>query len=469
MIPPKHIHFIGICGVAMSALAIAFHKKGWRVTGSDVGFYPPISTHLKEAGINYYPGWHPEKMIEGGAPDVVVVGNVAGSTNPEWKYVEVNKLPYVSYPELIEQYLIKQQSIVCTGTYGKTSNTTLLSWIFTQAKKDPSYMFGGLSANGLPAAALSDSTISIVEGDEYKSARWDPKAKFFHYKPTHLLLSAIKWDHADVYPTEKSYQQAFIDLVGSLPTNGLLVLSDDIPSDSPIGIDIEKAAKCPIIHYGSGFDNEYEYRDFSTHEHGSSFDIFHLDQTHHIETSLLGEYNAKNITGCFALAHEAGIDPETIIQAIQTFRGTKRRLEKRFTGDITVIDDIAHSPEKVKSILSTLRSVYKGKILAVFEPNTGNRKPASFPGYDKAFVDATEVIIPRLTQVKIDVKDPEQPVQGPELAEVIAKTHPAVTHIENDEQLIDHLLSRAEVGDVIVFLGSHGFRGMIEDVVTSLS
>ena len=120
----KHIHFIGICGVAMSALALAFHENGWNVTGSDKGFYPPVSTHLKDAGVSYYPGWHPEKM---GTPDLVIVGNVAGSKNPEWVHVQEHKIPYLSYPEAIAKHLIAENSIVCAGTYGKTTSSTILS------------------------------------------------------------------------------------------------------------------------------------------------------------------------------------------------------------------------------------------------------------------------------------------------------------------------------------------------------
>ena len=164
---PKHIHFIGICGVAMGALALAFKRQGYRVTGSDVGFYPPISTHLAESGVEYYPGWHPEKLQlrtleesfagQVGRPDLVVVGNVASSNNPEWLAVQQNNIPYCSYPELVRDYIIKTNSIVCAGTYGKTTSTTLLAWILKATGYDPSYMFGGLSPGNFPAAALSHS------------------------------------------------------------------------------------------------------------------------------------------------------------------------------------------------------------------------------------------------------------------------------------------------------------------------
>src|SRR3989338_8593044 len=222
----KRIHFIGICGVAMSAIALAFKRQGWKVTGSDVGFYPPISTYLQKNKVDYYPGGHPEKMTAEGNPDVVVVGNVASSTNPEWLYVKKNNLQYQSYPEIIQKFFIKINSIVCAGTYGKSSSATLLTWILKETGHNPSYMFGGLSLNNIPAAELTDSDWSVVEGDEYKASRWDTGPKFAYYSPTELLLTSIVWDHADIYPTETLYREAFQKLIDSLPKNGLLVVSE---------------------------------------------------------------------------------------------------------------------------------------------------------------------------------------------------------------------------------------------------
>ncbi len=457
----KQIHFIGICGVAMSALAIAFHKKGWKVTGSDAGFFPPISTHLEKNNIDFYPGWHPEKM---GKPDLVVVGNVASSTNPEWLYVQENNIEYKSYPETIAKYFVKKNSIVCAGTYGKTSSATLLSYIFSQAGLDPSYMFGGLSQNDIDSAHIGESDWSILEGDEYKSSRWDNGAKFKHYSPTHLLLTSVKWDHADVYPTEESYFQAFEELIKSVPTDGLIVVC----ADDKKATELASFSKSKIIRYGQDEENDYVYNNIKQTKDSLSFEIKHGENNYKIETNILGSYQAQNIAGCFAMAHESGIEAEKIIDSIKSFKGIKRRLEKRLENDITIIDDIAHSPQKAKSVLNTLKSIYKGKIIAIFEPNTGNRKPASLPGYDDCFSEADLVIIPRLTKVKIDPEDPEKPVDGEKLAETISKTNKNTKYIDDDKELIRYVTENTKKDDCVVFLGSHGFRGMIEELITSL-
>ncbi len=456
-----HTHFIGICGVGMSALAIALHKNGHTVTGSDVGFYPPVSTHLKDAGVNYYPGWHPEKM---GTPDLVVVGNVAGSTNPEWLYVQEKKLPYVSYPELIAKYLIAPHSIVCAGTFGKTSTATIMSWILEKSGMHPNYMFGGLcSDTTFPSAQISDTaTWSVVEGDEYKTSRWDNGPKFNHYKPTHLLLTATVWDHMDVYPTEAAYIEVFQKLVASVPADGLIVASTRVPES------IISHAQCRVVRYGET-GAEYTYSDIVGTKDGISFSLHTPTDTIELRSTLIGTYMADNIAACATLALEIGLTLEQIQSSITSFPGIARRLQKRFEGDITIFDDIAHSPTKAASSLKTLRELYSGKIIAVYEPNTGNRKEEAVPQYADAFANADTVIIPKLTAVKIAADDMSPPFDGVRLTEVIAQTHSGVRYIEDDTQVVETILSETNTGDCVVFLGSHGFRGMIDELVSHLS
>ncbi len=442
----------------MSALAIAFKKQGWQVTGSDVGFYPPVSTHLKEAGINFYPGWHPEKM---GVPDLVVVGNVASSSNPEWLTVKEKNITYQSYPEVIKEFFVKKNSIVVAGTYGKSTSSCLLSWILQETGLNPTYMFGGIALNNLPPAEMSAGEWSVLEGDEYKASRWDTGAKFFYYSPTHLLLTSVVWDHADVYPTEAEYIGAFQELVESVPLQGLCVLSEK-------AIPVLKTTR-NYISYGKTAGNDYFYTDVKENASGLNFLIKYKDQTFSIESKCLGDYMADNITGCFALCHKIGLPPEKIITAIQNFRGMKRRLEKRYEGEITVFDDIAHSPTKAEAVLRSLRHIYAGKIYAVFEPNTGHRQREARAGYAHAFSAADEVYIPRLTKIKINSEDSARPMEGDELAKIIGETNPHVSYEPDDDHLVQKLLEKTSPGDVIVFLGSHSFRGMIESLISKLS
>ena len=453
---PQHIHIVGICGVATSALAIAFQKKGWKVTGSDKGFFPPVSTELEKHKVSFYAGWHPENM---GTPDVVMMGGVGTSpSNPEIIYAKEKNIPVFAYAEILEKYFIKKNSIVTAGTWGKTTSSSLLSFILIEAGMDPSYFTGGLSLSH-DTGALSDSDWSVVEGDEYQVSISDKRPKFIYYSPTHLLLTSVSWDHADLYPTEANYFKVFEDLVAS--TNMIVACNDDKG--------VKKVLKDKkAVTYGKTDAADYCYHDVQHTKSGLSFIIANKGAEYKVSSPMLGRFNAENIAGAFAMACEIGIDPKVAIDAIQNFKGIKRRFEKRLEGKITLLDCHAPTAEKAASVLESIREVYDKKIVAVYEPNIGGRSRESAIKYDNAFKNADLVIIPRLTKLKTSNK--EAPMEGDELASTIAKNQPNTRYIEDDTELVRTLISEAKnEGDTIVFLGSHGFRGMIEETIKSLS
>ena len=355
-----------------------------------------------------------------------------------------------------------------TGTWGKTSLTALLSFILEKAGFDPAYMFGGVSLSHDSSAQLTTGSYSVFEGDEYKSSPTDNTPKFFYYKPTHLLLTAVSWDHADLYPTEENYFNVFKKLIAGIPENGLIVAN----ADQEKVTELLKEYSHKKVTYGKNVA-DYVFGNIQQSKKGIDFTISHVGETYKIHSPMIGVFQAENITGDFAMAHSIGIKPEIIIDAITEFKGLKRRLEKRLDGDIsksgiTVFDDIAHSAEKATSVLANLKSIYSGKIFTVFEPNIGGRSRESNIKYDNAFKDADTVIIPRLTKLKIAEGEAVQPMNGEELASTIKKTQPNTEYIADDTALVDYLISNAKKDDCIVFLGSHGFRGMIEAICLRL-
>lgn len=451
-----HIHFVGICGVATSALAIALKDHGYKITGSDKGFFPPVSTDLEKNGVEFYAGWHPENI---GDPEVIIAGGSGTSlNNPEIIYAKEKGIEVLSFAEAIGKYVVKEKSIVVTGTWGKTTISSLLSFILMDNEMKPSYFTGGVSLSH-KSGMISNSNISVVEGDEYKTAIWDNRPKFYYYKPNHLLLTAISWDHADLYPTEESYFDVFKKLVNSIPKDGIIVANKDDEG-------IKKVIKNAIF-YGKA-DADYIYKNIKQTKQGLIFDIENKGKVYKIQSNLLGSFQAENITGAFTMANSIGLEPDRIIKSIAKFKGMKRRLEKRLDGDVKVFDDIAHSGEKAISVLNSLRSIYEGKIIAVFEPNIGGRERNSSALYDNAFSSADVVIIPRLSKLKINEGETEKPMEGNELADTISKTHKNTKYIDNDDELVKFLIDNTKKGDVIAFLGSHGFRGMIEETVNKL-
>lgn len=496
----KHIHIVGICGVGTSALAIAFHKAGWKVTGSDKGIYPPVSTSLTESGVEYYTGWHPEKfdapitpssagVIEGiGRPDVFMVGGSGTSlSNPEVMYAKEHGIPFHPYSEILNKYFIRQNSIVTVGTWGKTTTSALLSFILIEAGMNPSYFCGGLSLShptGALTPDLGEKSWSVVEGDEYQVAIYDRRPKFVYYNPTHLLLTSISWDHADLYPTEAEYFKTFENLVNQIPpsTNkrpsAIIACADDAGVRQILAV----AGRTDAITYGLTVDSDYRYSAVTHTKAGIAFDIKHeaYGLSWHITSPMLGRFNAENIAGAFAMAHHIGIPAEKIIASLVKFQGIKRRLERRLDGEkeitaggkgITVLDCHAPTPEKAASVLESIREVYTQKIIAIYEPNIGGRQRASIDAYNNAFKNADIVLLPHFTKLKVDstkTDTKDQPLESSELAAFISKTNPNAISIEDDATLVARAISEAKKGDVIAFLGSHGFRGMIEEVVRKL-
>jgi UDP-N-acetylmuramate: L-alanyl-gamma-D-glutamyl-meso-diaminopimelate ligase len=327
-------------------------------------------------------------------------------------------------------------------------------------------MFGGLSMDVEESADNPEnSTWSVLEGDEYKTSKENLRAKFFSYKPTHLLLTAVEWDHADVYKTETDYQNAFKELLQLIPQSGKIIACNDNKHLQTILHETEPRA--PIITYGKNNYADYIYSDIKETTEGLAFLISHHNETYSISAPVIGSYMAENICGAFALACEIGIEPNLIIASIHHFHGLKRRLEKR--GEIngaTVFDDIAHSPTKAQSTLETLRRIYTGKIFAIFEPNSGNRRVEAIPFYDNAFKAASEILIPEYTKIKKDSGNTTSILEGNDVASILSKTHTDVKFLPNDSELVHYLKQKTQPADAVVFMGSHSFRGMIEELIS---
>lgn len=458
----KKVYIIGIAGKATSSMAKMFLDMGWEVGGSDQNVWPPNSTYLDRLGIKYHTSYNAENLQ--GEWDLVVVGGNAfhvDKENPEVAKARSMGFKVVSFPEVLEEFIVKKNSIVPVGTYGKTTTTAILSWVLEKNGLNPSFMIGAIPLNFESGIKRQGGEWSVIEGDEHPTLGYSPLAKFTWYHPTLLLFTSCSWDHINIYPTYESYLQVFRDLVKRMPSDGVIVACLDGESVQ----DVVKEASCRVVTYSAKSPQaDYFAENLSFDSDFTRFTV----QGELVESPLLGEANVENVVGCVAVAHLAGISTAGFSQALKSFKGINRRLEVVGTyGGVTVIDDHAHSPIKAQASLKAVKTRYKGGILAVFDPSSSALKEReSLAWYPGMFDEATEVIITQIPRHK-GVTSGNR-VLGSDIVASIAKTQPNVTYQPVDDKVVADLSSTAKSGDVIIFMSSGDWRGMIEKTVEGL-
>jgi UDP-N-acetylmuramate: L-alanyl-gamma-D-glutamyl-meso-diaminopimelate ligase len=223
-----HYHLIGICGAAMASLAGMLQARGHRVTGSDQNVYPPMSTMLRDLGIDVLPGFRAENLTP--APDCVVVGNAIPRGNPEVEEALNRKLLYRSQAEVVkEEFISGRHSLAVAGTHGKTTTTSIAAWVMDQGGLDPTFLIGGVAQNFGSSFRVTQSDYFIIEADEYDTAYFDKGPKFMHYLPELAIVNNIEFDHADIYADLNAVKLAFRRFMNLVPSNGRLIVGWDSP------------------------------------------------------------------------------------------------------------------------------------------------------------------------------------------------------------------------------------------------
>jgi UDP-N-acetylmuramate: L-alanyl-gamma-D-glutamyl-meso-diaminopimelate ligase len=460
----RRIHLIAICGVAMSALAGMLKQRGYDVSGSDENVYPPISTLLERLGIAIRPGFRADNLAD--RPDLVIVGNKVSRTNPEVEALLARDIPYVSLPQaLAELFIADRRSVVVAGTHGKTTSTALLAWVLEQAGRYPSVMVGGDALNFGGNYKLGEGDCFVIEGDEYDTAFFDKGPKFLHYRPQALLLTAVEFDHADIYRDLEHVKDAFRRLVALLPPAAPLAVAADFPHAR----DVAKRHN-GIITFGLGAEwQATNLRDNGTH---TVFDVVHggtAEGTAHIQQP--GGINARNALGVFVMARALGLQSSEILPGLASFRGVARRQELvgEFRG-VTLVDDFAHHPTAVAGVIAAVRLRYpRRRLWAVFEPrsNTSRRKVFQRE-YVRAFAAADEVIVGSVFHKDTDQVAADD-LFSPE--QLVADLHARGTHaraLADIEAIRATLIGEARAGDVILLMSNGSFGGLRGMLVSTL-
>ena len=464
---PEHvqrIHLIAVCGTGMGALACLLKDLGYTVTGSDQHVYPPMSIFLKEKGIFLSQGFRPENLAYG--PDLVVVGNAVSKDNPE--VVEMCRMGshFCSMPQAVNAFAGKgKQTILVTGTHGKTTTSSLIAWLLHCAGMGVSFVIGGILANFNSNYFLGTGDYLVVEGDEYDTAFFDKGPKFMHYDPTIAVLTGVEFDHADIFTDLDHIKKAFSTFVAGLRSDATLVA---FQPDSNVD-DVIQAAPCNLYRYGNQ-GGDWAIKPVRIDPPWTFFDVTHTHDLYgRFQTSMLGEHNLSNTLAAIAVADRLNIPKQTIQEALQRFKGVKRRQEVRGTKNgIVVIDDFAHHPTAVKKTIQAIRGYYReNRLVAVFEPRTNTSMRNIFQNvYTEAFDGADKVCIRR--PALLEKIPPEERFSSLQLVDDLNKRGLDANNFENTEEVIDFLVKMTRPGDVVLVMSNGGFDNIHERLLERL-
>ncbi len=457
----KSVHFIGICGTAMASAAAAMRDRGYTVTGSDQNVYPPMSTFLAEKGIPVIAGYNEGNLAS--RPDLVVVGNAISRGNPEAEAVLEKKLRYCSLPELLKEFFIRgKRSLVVTGTHGKTTTTSLLTWVFESSGRNPSYLIGGIPNNFHQGARFTDSDFFIIEGDEYDTAFFDKRSKFVHYLPEVVIINNIEFDHADIFENLAGIQLSFRRLVNLVPRNGLVLANGDDPNiDTLLNI-----KHCPVQRFGFGGSSGVRATDLRLHDASSEFVVGQSS----FRFPMVGELNVRNALAVIACARHCGLTDHQIQNAFDTFKGIKRRMEVRGTaGGVTVIDDFGHHPTAIRETMRALRVRFPGQpVWAVFEPRSNTTRRNVF---QQELTDALSLAdgIAVAQVARLDQLRPEERLNPERLISDLQHSGKPAFYLPTADAIVDQLATSVKSGEVICVFSNGGFDGIHEKLLARFS
>jgi UDP-N-acetylmuramate: L-alanyl-gamma-D-glutamyl-meso-diaminopimelate ligase len=468
----KHIHLIGICGTAMASLAGMLKERGFRVTGSDAAAYPPMSDFLCGLGIPVAQPFDPRNLEP--RPDLVVVGNAMSRGNVELEHVLDQRIDFCSLPQLLhDEFLRGKEVLAVAGTHGKTTTTSMLSWIFHSAGLEPSFLIGGIAENFGSSFHLGRGKHFILEGDEYDTAFFDKGPKFLHYFPDAIILTSVEFDHADIYKDLDAVETAFKRLVNLIPRRGRIVAFDGMAGDATESPSLERClakAFCPVERYGAGPRANWQVANLRLDPGRTSWTVLHNGESWgDFQFSLAGEYNVWNATAAAALAASYGISKGAIAEALKTFKSVKRRLEvKAQVNGITIIDDFAHHPTAIAGTLKALRARYAGaRLWAILEPRSNTlRRRVLQSDLARSLALADEVVVAGV--FRSDAVPENERLELPALASEIERNGRRARLLADADAIVQTVAPEMRSGDVVAILSNGGFGGIYEKLPARL-
>jgi len=449
-----HIHILGICGTFMAGIAHIALTKGHQVTGSDEHIYPPMSTQLADTGIKLTLGYENTDSLS--QADLVIMGNAMKRGHPAVEYVLREQLPYISGPQWLYEEVLRHKTVLAVaGTHGKTTTSSMLNWILTHAKLNPSFLIGGVPGNFTVSAKLTDSPYFVIEADEYDSAFFDKRSKFLHYHPKIAILNNCEFDHADIFNNIADIQRQFHFLMRTIPDNGTI-----IRPYHDVNLDAAQKMGCwtPITTVGA------PKADWSFELHAddaSCFEVLYQGKSQgKVEWSVWGLHNAHNALAAIAAAKAVGVEPAIAIAALSAFQTSTRRMELKGTvHNVSIYDDFAHHPTAIETTLGGFRARIgkTPRIIAVLElrsytMRTGHHQDT----LASALKDANAAHVLKPLESTWDVN------------KLIEQALIPTTLYSEVDDIVKNIIKEAKPGDHIVVMSNGGFDNIHQKLLNAL-
>jgi UDP-N-acetylmuramate--alanine ligase len=448
-----HIHFIGIGGTGLSAIARVLLERGVIVTGSDMQDSPLIGS-LRDSGASITIG-HAASHVLGA--DIVVRSSAIPDTNIEVEAAIDASIPVQKRRDMLLWLLKNYQVIAVAGTHGKTTTTAMIAWMFTALGMDPSYIVGSPVINLDSNAHAGHDAQFIIEADEYDHM-------FLGLYPHLAVITNIEHDHPDCFPTPKSFTKAFLDFIGQVEPGGSVLMCFDDPGVIAL---LEEAVveRVNVIGYGiaphtHGLSPNYVARNLHINELGGyTFDVYRVQEETveaaritQVSLRVAGEHNVRNALAAIATAELLGLSPEQAADALKAFKGTSRRFEILGEAEgVTVIDDYAHHPTEIRATLAAARTRYPDNpIWAVWQPHTFSRTRLLFDEFTNSFADADHVLVTEIYPAR-----ESRPADGFSSSEIVDDMHhPSKYYASDFDQALQILLTQLTPGDVLLVLSA---------------
>lgn len=459
LLPFRKVHMIGIGGAGMSAIALALLAEGVSVSGSDLELSSYAERVLQASGTVFI-GHDPANI---GDAEAVVVSSAIPIDNPELLEAQRRGLPILHRVDALAMLMEGKCSIAVAGTHGKSTTTAMIGHILAQLGYDPTVLVGAEAINFGSNCRIGLSDWFVTEADESDGS-------FLKLSPNHIVITNIELDHPDYYADEKEVEKAFVQFAERLNEDGLLVVNADCPKASKLPFQLSR----PVWWMSFGLRNEADYEVKGIRQLPDGSWAFQVQRRPkwmgEVRLKVPGEHNIANAMAALVLCHEIlGLPFSLISEAISTFRGVKRRFEiVGKVGGITIVDDYAHHPTELKSLIKTARSVFSGRIWVIFQPHRFTRTAKLWHEFGSAFTNADGVWV---TEIFAASEKPIEGVSGNLIAKAISECEPKkLVRFEKDwDAIVAEIQSIVAQEDALLIVGAGDIYKIASKLLKALS